>query len=79
VECRFDLDPVHGAAELQGEKHRRPASAGGDVEHARAWTQPEALAEQEEFLLRGRVLDLVLGLRNNEVRWDHPAILSRRG
>jgi hypothetical protein len=75
VELGRDLDPVHVAPELLGEKQRRSAAPRGDVEDARVWTQAETSAEPQELLPGGRVLDLVRRLGDDEVARDHSGII----
>ena len=75
VEVGRDLDPVHGATELAGEEERRPAAPGRDVEDARLRPQAEALPEQQDLLLGGRVLQLVHRLRDDVIARDHGAII----
>ena len=75
VELGRDLDAVHAAAEPLGEQERRAAAAGRDVEHTRPRVEVEPLAEQDDLLRRGRVLDLVQRLGDDEVAWDHGGII----
>jgi hypothetical protein len=75
VEVRRDLDTVPCAPELAGEEERRPAAPGRDVEHPRVGTEPEAPPEQQELLLRRRVLDLVRRLGDDVVAGDHTPII----
>ena len=75
VEVRRDLDAVPRAAELGGEQNRRPATPRRDVENARVGAEPETLPEEEQLLLRRRVLDLVRRLGDDEVAGNHGSII----
>ena len=75
MEVRRDLDAVPRAAELGGEENRRPAPPRRDVENTRIRAEPETLPEEEKLLLRGRVLDLVRRLRDDEVARNHGRII----
>ena len=66
---------MHAAAELAGEEERRAAAPGRDVEDARLGAEAEALPEQQDLLLGGRVLELVHRLRDDVVARDHGAII----
>ena len=66
-----DLDPLDATPERLREHERGAAATGGDVEHPRARPEPQAPPEQQELLLRRRVLELVILLRDDEVARDH--------
>jgi len=72
------LAPSHSSqarTELLCEKHRRPAAAGGDVEHTRARAEPKPLPEETKLLLGNRVLENMVALCDDEVPRDHEGIL----
>ena len=78
MEVRAQLDALDRALEGAGEEERRSAAAGGDVEDTRPGPQAEPPSEQDQLLLRDRVLELVPGLGDDEVARDrHAGILPR--
>ena len=60
---------------LAREQERRAASPRGDVENTRLGSEPENSPEPQELLLRGRILDLVHRLGDDEVAGDHGRII----
>ena len=75
VELRRDLDSPNAASERLPEDERRPAAARRDVEDSRIGPETEPLAEEDELLARGRILQLVERLGDDEVAGDHGRII----
>jgi hypothetical protein len=66
---------VDAATEHLREEQSRTAPARRDVEDARVRAEPEALAEEQDLLPRGRVLELVRRLGDDVVAGDHGGII----
>jgi hypothetical protein len=77
MELGRGLDPAHRAPEVAGEQDCRPSASRRYVEHARIRIEPETLAEKDDLFGGGRVLELMLRLRDHVVARDHGAILPR--
>src|SRR5262245_43548760 len=75
MEVRRELDATDPASERSREYERGAAASRRDVENTRLQPEAEAFAEQEQFLLRRRVLQLVRRLGDDVVARDHGPII----